>query len=232
VPPRPSSASRIAVRGSTPPPRPSAGAFRAPLPSTPPIAKVGRVKGTAIRAALAWFQSTCGDDSLTRVYEQSSPDLRAMLRMEDPAFGVIASGWYDTACIGELLGLLERVADPADPDAWMNTLTTAIAKDNVNGIYRSLFKLISVPKMLEAHAHRVWSTYIDEGTLIARVPSPGQLGVEIRQWAHHDSNVCRTVGFMIQNVLRAVGYTGLVIERTQCVDQGDGLCAFEGMYLP
>jgi hypothetical protein len=86
--------------------------------------------------------------------------------------------------------------------------------------------------MLEAHAQRIWSTYVDEGTFMARVHAPGQVGVEIRGWAHHDTILCRTIGFMIQNVLRAVGYTALVIERTQCVDQGDGLCAFEGMYLP
>jgi predicted hydrocarbon binding protein len=29
-----------------------------------------------------------------------------------------------------------------------------------------------------------------------------------------------------------VGYEALVVERTQCVAEGAGACAFEGMYLP
>jgi predicted hydrocarbon binding protein len=40
------------------------------------------------------------------------------------------------------------------------------------------------------------------------------------------------VGFAVQHVLRAIGYEALVIERTQCVAEGDTMCAFDGMYLP
>ena len=45
----------------------------------------------------------------------------------------------------------------AVPDA----LASAIAKDNVNGVYRSLFRLITTPQMLEANVQRVWRTYVD-----------------------------------------------------------------------
>jgi hypothetical protein len=133
--------------------------------------------------------------------------------------------------VGELLEHLEKLADPDDPEAYVNALTTAIAKDNVGGIYKSLFRLISTPSMLEANAQRVWRTYLDEGTCTARVPSPGKIGFEVRGWQHHQPTVCRVVGFMMQNVLRAVGYTALIVERTHCAADGDGLCAFDGMYL-
>jgi hypothetical protein len=197
-----------------------------------PAISAGRIKGTAIRAGLAWYATTHGHDAVARVHALASAPLQAILQLGEPACGVIASGWYDVASIGELLDLLEQVADPPDKDEYAMLLTTAIARDNVNGIYRSLFKLIATPTMLEANAQRVWSTYVDEGTLVARAPSSGALECEVRGWTHHHPTVCRTVGFMIQNILRAVGYGALIVERTQCVSDGDGLCAFEGMYLP
>jgi serine/threonine protein kinase len=219
-----------AALGDRAPPFSSASMLAARRAPAPPAA--GRLKGTAIRAGLTWFATNQGQDALQRAYEMASPQLQAMLQLGEPACGVIASGWYDVACVGELIEILERVADPPDREAYEMLMSTAIAKDNVNGIYRSLFKLITTPATLEANSHRVWSTYVDEGTLVARSPSRGTLEFEIRAWAHHHPAVCRTVGFMIQNVLRTVGYNALVIERTQCVSDGDPVCAFEGLYLP
>ena len=154
------------------------------------------------------------------------------MRLDDPSFGIVASGWYDTRLVGELLANLEQIADADDNDAWASTLAEAIAKDNVGGVYRSLFRLITTPAMLEANAQRVWRTYCDEGILVVNAPRAGELHLEIRYWTHHHAHACRVVGYAIQHVLRAVGYEALVIERTQCVSEGDTVCAFEGMYLP
>ncbi len=193
----------------------------------------GRMKGTAVRTGLLWFAERFGMEVVTQLWERASPELRAMIRIEDPSFGIVASGWYDTRLLGELLAMVETEAEAAgDRDAWANHLAEAIAKDNVTGVYRSLFRLITTPAMLEANSQRVWRTYCDEGILVVNAPRAGELALEIRYWTHHHAHACRVVGFAIQHVLRAVGYEGLVIERTQCVSDGDTVCAFEGMYLP
>lgn len=230
---RPSSKSRVPVRAPSHPPVRTSTSMRPSAPSTQPLARAqtGRIKGTAIRAGLTWFTSTYGAEGLAKAYALSSPELQGVLRASDPAFGVIASGWYDTQCIGELLEHLEQVADPEDLESYRDSLTTAIARDNVGGIYRSLFRLIASPPMLEANAQRIWRTYLDEGTLVAKVPTKGRLLVEIRGWHRHHPTVCRVIGFMVQNVLRAIGYTALIVERTECVAEGASCCAFEGMYL-
>ncbi len=155
-----------------------------------------------------------------------------MLRLDDPSFGIVASGWYDTRLAGELLLHLEEVSGTDDSDAWASAFAQAIARDNVSGVYRSLFRLITTPPALEAHAQRVWRTYCDEGILTAHAPRAGELLLEIRDWTHHHPQACRVVGFAIQHILRAVGYEALVSERTQCVGNGDATCTFEGMYLP
>jgi len=190
------------------------------------------VKGTALRAGVAWFGETYGEPGLCRVVELASPGLAQILRKDDFAFGIIASGWYETALVGELLSLIERVASPADTEAFAAKVAEAIARDNVNGVYRALFRLVASPPLLEANSQRVWRTYVDEGTLTVNLKGPGAFEARVRGWIHHDAAVCRMITFMIERLLRAVGYPGLVVERTECVSDGDPHCTFEGNWLP
>jgi len=210
----------------------SSASFRPDAPSATMRVPRGRLKGTAVRAGLLWFAEVYGADALARALTRASVDARAIIRLDDPSFGIVASGWYETRLIGELLLLLEESVHTDDSDAWASALAESIARDNVGGVYRSLFRLVTTPPMLEANAQRVWRTYCDEGILVAHAPRPGELQIEIRHWGHHHPQTCRVVGFAIQHVLRAVGYEALVIERTQCLADGDPACAFEGMYLP
>jgi predicted hydrocarbon binding protein len=185
------------------------------------------MKGAAVRAVVAWFAEAYGDPALAKVSELASPELRACLRVGDPACGVMASGWYETPLVGELLEVLERVACPFDPTEFRARIGEAIARDNVNGVYRALFRLIASPQLLEANSQRVWQTYVDEGTLTVRVKGPELFEARIRGWSRHHPSVCRTLRPTIEHVLRAVGYRQPAVTRTHCVAQGDGLCAFE-----
>jgi serine/threonine protein kinase len=229
-------------RGSTPPPpmRASSGPSRPPTipPGRSPSSAMrvavqrGRIKGTAIRAGVAWFGETYGEGALERVVDLASPELRTLLRPGDPVFGLIASGWYDTLLIGELLELVERVAAPADTPAFQSRVAEAIARDNVSGVYRALFRLVASPPLLEANAQRVWHTYIDEGTLNVSLGAPGTFEARVRGWSRHHPAVCRMLRAMLESLLRAVGYTALVVERTQCAGLGDPCCVFEGTWAP
>jgi hypothetical protein len=195
------------------------------------VAARGRLKGTAIRTGMLWFQERYGRTAVEETWARGSAELKTLVRLDDPSFGIVASGWYDTRLVGELLAALEETVGDDEPDAWASALAEAIAKDNVSGVYRSLFRLITTPAMLEANAQRVWRTYCDEGVMVVNAPRAGELHLEIRHWTHHHEHACRVVGFAIQHVLRAVGYEALVVERSQCVSQGDAACAFDGMYL-
>jgi serine/threonine protein kinase len=249
VPP-PSRTPSVAPPSVPPPPRsPSTAAPpRTPYPPSPPTARPsssmprssgsmrdaaarGRVKGTAIRAALIWFAETQGEAMMARVLDLASPELRAVLRPGDAAFGIMASGWYDTQLIGELLEMLERIASPDDPRELYGRLAAAVAQDNVHGVYRSLFRLIASPPLLEANAQRVWGTYIDEGTFSVRILDKGAFEAQVRGWSHHHSSVCTLLRPLFEHMLRGIGYTGLVVERTQCIDNGDGQCLFHGVWL-
>jgi hypothetical protein len=194
-------------------------------------ARPGRVKGTAVRAGLAWYAEVYGDASLVQVFDLASPELKTILRLEDPAFGVMASSWYDTILIGELLDGLERVAAPGDPEAYTSRLAEAIARDNVGGVYRALFRLVASPPLLEANAQRVWRTYCDEGAVTVRIRTPGSFEASVRDWSRHHPAVCHILRAMVEQVLRAIGYTALLVDRTQCVADGDAQCTWKGNWV-
>jgi hypothetical protein len=196
------------------------------------VARTGRIKGAALRAALLWYASVYGESALRTVFRKASPSLASILREGDVALGIMPSGWYDSLCVGELVELLEKSASPEDADVYTDAITQAVARDNVHGIYRSLFKLVASPSMLEANGQRVWRTYVDEGTLAVRFPTPGEMEVEVRGWTQHHAALCRVGRFMVQNCLREAGYNALVVERIACVSAGDPACVFEGLYLP
>jgi serine/threonine protein kinase len=212
-----------ASRSSVPTTRPPSSATRVAIGS-------GRIKGTALRAGIAWFAEEYGNRGLMRVVELASPDLQTILRARDPVFGLIASGWYDTQLVGELIELIERVASPVDPTAFGASVGEAIAHDNVGGVHRALFRLVASPPLLEANAQRVWRTYVDEGTLSVHVRARGSFDAHVTDWTRHHPSVCRTLRAMLESSLRAVGYLDLVLARTQCVAVGDSHCIFGGTW--
>ncbi|HLK39866.1 MAG TPA: hypothetical protein VKU41_24085, partial [Polyangiaceae bacterium] len=192
----------------------------------------GRIKGTAIRAGLAWYAEVQGEDALVRAYELASPELRSILRVGDPAFGVMAASWYDTTLIGELLEVLESVAGSPDTDGYLDRLAEAIARDNVGGVYRALFRLVASPPLLEANAQRVWRTYCDEGRLEVQVLGAGFFEANVYAWSRHHDAVCRILRALVEQVLRLIGYTAMTVERTRCVGLGDEQCTWEARWLP
>jgi serine/threonine protein kinase len=208
----------------------SASAQRPPSSATRLATARGRIKGAAMRPGISWFADAYGEAGLSRVVELASPELRAILRPKLSAFGLIASGWYDTQLVGELIELIERVACPVDPIAFRSSVGDAIAHENVGGVHRALFRLVASPSLLEANAQRVWRTYVDEGTLSVRAGASGSFDAHVRGWSRHHPSVCRTLRAMLESSLCEVGYTALVLERTQCVGLGDTQCAFGGTW--
>ncbi len=227
IPPPPRVPSMPFAMNSRSSPAPTA---QPPSSATRVSAARGRIKGIAVRAGIAWFAQTYGNAGVARLVELASPELRALMRPKNHACGLIASGWYDTQLVGELVELIERVASPADPAAFGASVGDAIAQDNVGGAHRALFRLVASPSLLEAHAQRVWRTYVDEGTLSVRLRARGAFEARVRNWTHHHPSVCRTVRAMFESALRSSGYAGLLLERTQCVALGDSQCAFRGTY--
>ncbi|MGD0675196.1 MAG: protein kinase [Polyangiaceae bacterium] len=221
---------RVSASSRPPPLAPTRTSTSPPSSGSWVAASRGRTKGTAVRAVVAWFTETYGDSAVEQIAKLASPELNACIRFGDPLCGVMASAWYDTPLIGELLDLLERVARPVDSADFSSCIGAAIARDNVGGVYRALFRLIASPTILAANAHRVWQTYVDEGSLTVHLRGESFFEARIRGWSGHHPTVCRTVRPTIEHVLRTVGYQAPSVSRTGCVGEGDGACAFEASW--
>ena len=166
-----------------------------------------------------------------RVVERCAPGAKP--RVRDPVFGIMASGWYDTQLVGEFVRALEHEAAPANSMEFIHRLGAAIARDNVNGVYRALFRLVASPQLLEANVQRVWQTYSDEGMLsVQRIETPQTASFEatIRGWTNHHESVCRLVAPIGEHALRALGYGGVVFERRSCLAHRGTHCVFEGRW--
>jgi serine/threonine protein kinase len=217
---------------SAAPPQPTRRPPSAPpaVPSVRAATARGHIKGTAIRAAIVWFGEVYGSAALDRVVERCSLEPGATIR--EPTFGVMASGWYDTRRVGEFLRAMEQVAEPANSAQFATELGAAIARDNVAGVYRALFRLIASPSLLEANAQRVWQTYCDEGTLAVRISHPTSFDATVRAWPHHDEAICRMIAPVAEHALRMLGYGSVTVERWSCLAQGGSQCAFQGNWAP
>jgi hypothetical protein len=185
-----------------------------------------------VRAGIAWFGETYGEPGLTAVVGLASPSLASLLRAGEPALGLVTSGWYDTQLVGELLGLVERVACPADSKVFGAKLADAVGRDNVGGVNRPLFRLVSAPAIFAANAQRVWRTYVDEGTLSVRLVGPASFEARVSDWTRHHVNACEMMRGMLESTLRAVGYKDLVIGRSECLAKGGPHCQLDGAWKP
>ena len=67
-------------------------------------------------------------------------------------------------------------------------------------------------------------------SLAVALQGPGRFEARVRGWAHHDPQVCTMLRAMLEQLLRAVGYRELAVQRTRCVDQGGAECGFVGAW--
>jgi hypothetical protein len=121
-----------------------------------------------------------------------------------------------------LLEHLERVAAPVDPEAFASRLSEAIARDNVSGVYRALFRLVAAPPLLEANAQRVWRTYVDEAMLVVSLRGAGQFEARVRGWSRHHPAVCRILSPMLESLAAPSTGGGRAPVRPGAVGGGSG----------
>ena len=200
-------------------------------PTAPAGPPVSGVKGAAVRAGLRWVTMTYGDDCAQKICEEVSPPLRAKLIAGLSSFGVLSTEWYDVNLIGELLDVISNVTRTTQLVDHLDRMADAVAADNVQGVYRSLFRLIATRPLLIAHANRVWSNYFSSGSLLVRSPREGELILTSSGAKAHHSSLCTMTSRVLEKILLRVGYKGATLVRAQCRGSGDRDCVFEVDYV-
>lgn len=188
------------------------------------------VKGIALRAGMQWVSRTYGMSAVQSIYDAGSPGLRAAIVPGLSSFGIVSSSWYDIEVVAELIDLIDTVTRPGDLEAHWSSIADAIATDNLSGVYRSLFRLISSRELFVAHSQRVWSAYFSAGGLAVTSPRAGELVLEVSGVRHYEP-VCRTSAAIIEKLLGKLGFIGASLERVRCVSSGAPLCVYEVDYL-
>ena len=188
------------------------------------------MKGIALRAGLQWVSRSYGMSAVEAIYESGSPELRRIIVPGLSSFGIISSSWYPLEVVAELLETIDRVTAPNDLPAHRLGLAEAVAVDNLNGVYKSLFRLIASRQLFIAHSQRVWGSYFNEGQLVVTSQREGELVLSIHSTAHYDP-ICQMVGGFCEQVLSRIGFVGASLKRTRCKGKGASSCVFEVDYV-
>jgi hypothetical protein len=189
------------------------------------------VKGVAVRAGLHWVATTYGVDTVQKVHDRGSPGLRATVIPGLASFGILSTGWYETAVISELLDVIVEVTTPPSVEEHFARMADAVATDNVNGVYRTLFRLIATRPLLLMHAQRVWGSYFSDGELVVTSAREGEFVFHACDGETHHTSLCMMTSLVLERILKLVGYKGATLERKQCRGQGAPECVFEVDYV-
>ena len=189
------------------------------------------VKGVAVRAGLHWVSAHYGLGAVQAVHDQGSEALRRIIVPGLSSFGILSTGWYGVLVIGELLDVIVQATGPANVEAHFRRMASAVAHDNVTGVYKALFRLVATPALLTAHGGRVWRSYFSHGTIDVTSAREGELTLAIRDAGVHHATMCLMTSLVVERILVEVGYKGATLGRRRCTGRGDMECAFQIDYL-
>ncbi len=190
------------------------------------------LKGVAVRAGLRWVAEKHGMQAVEGVYARSSTQLRSIIVPGLSSFGIVSSSWYEATLIGELLDVIVHVTKaPNDGREALAGMAEAIARDNLKGVYQSLFRLIATRPQLIAHGQRVWRSYYNDGTLTVTSEREGELLFSVSETREHHLRLCVMTSLVLEQILEKIGYSGASLTRLSCIDKGARACTFEVDYI-
>ncbi len=141
-----------------------------------------QVKGLAFRTVLECLQDLRGSEAVERALEQLPSELRDALRYR----AVVPGGWYSVAWYRALLA---AIADSTgEGPALIREIGRTAPEKDLNGVYRTLLKLLSPATIFKLYA-ALFSKYYSAGELDVEHASERQLRVRVSQCRGFDSNM-------------------------------------------
>jgi hypothetical protein len=186
------------------------------------------IKGSAFAEFVRWCEQEHGRDVLTAQLSTLSPQAREQLLL-DPrgeSVGILASRWYDTTAIGELIDALTRDASPQERDQMAQKAAQVVMQRTLRGIYRTLFQWLATPERYARFADRLWRSYHDSGRMTVEQVAPNLAVCTITDWHGHHPFACTMCRASAEVIYREMNCRDVVCVRETCVGEGDELCRF------
>jgi hypothetical protein len=185
---------------------------------------MAKVKGTAVKASIAFLKENAEGDTFESLLDQLEPHKQEILRQP-----ILQSSWYDFTLLLDLMAAAEgRISPPPGRTlAW--EMGRFSADHGLKTIYRVFFK-VADPGFIIRKASQVFSTYYDSGSM--EVASTDDRTALLRLTDFNQPHVwfCdRLMGWM-ERTLELSGAKSPRVSHPKCLARGDASCDYCGRW--
>jgi hypothetical protein len=190
-----------------------------------------KIKGAAVREFLRWYAQRSSPEALREALAELPPGMRSLFDPTTEALGVLASSWYDTRTIAELVQVIIRTVPPMEREASVRDGARFAVKASARGIYRFVLERLS-PEMYARNIQRLWNMLHDTGTREIVMTSEASATSYTRDWPGHDPFLCLATVHTMAAILEVMGCSHVHAKRVQCVADGASECVAELRWTP
>lgn len=150
----------------------------------------GHFKGNTLRYLAPWMISTFGADPVEKAFRTIPSELRPGLDAGKPAFGTLASTWYDSRIYQSMLDQLLVSTPKSEYPALARDAGRYVLSQTLRGVYAKLFGLMATPTLYARYSQKMWDTHYDTGTVTIRHLAPNVAVHRVVGWTGHHEFIC------------------------------------------
>jgi uncharacterized protein (TIGR02265 family) len=177
-----------------------------------------KVKGSVLRARLAFVVEQAGQPGLARVMDALATEDRAALH------SLLASSWYAFELGARLDDAIVRVLGGGRLE-YFETLGEASATQNLTGVHKGLLTP-GDPRAFLERTPEIYSLYYDRGRREVEFTGPAEAVLTTRDAETFSVPDCRTVVGWHRKALELCGATGVRVAEEECRARGGRCCRY------
>jgi hypothetical protein len=181
---------------------------------------MAKVKGSALKASLAFLETKLGRDK-TRAVIGKLPDFEK--RVLESA--ILQGSWYEFSILAKLMDAAapEVILDGPRSLAW--EMGRFSADQGLRGLYR-IFLHVADPHYVIRKSSQLFSTYYDSGEMMAETAENRRAVLCLRRFNEPGKAFCeRLCGFM-EKTMELCGCENVSLTHPKCISRGDSHCEF------
>ena len=177
------------------------------------------IKGAALREFLLWYERTRGPERTLAIARGVPPDLAPLIRINMPAFGVLASSWYPVALSHYYL---DAVMEGNEGRELAREANRDVVPRMIHGVYRVIYRTIASPELYARHVGRQWRKLHSTGERTFEIRGPGEARSTVANWPGHHPMLCWITIYTMVSLFETMGFSRVDAERVRCVAHGGG----------
>ncbi|MCW5790531.1 MAG: hypothetical protein KIT72_08920 [Polyangiaceae bacterium] len=182
-----------------------------------------RMKGISIAAFVQWYATSGDPERLRAVIGRLRPEHQALLAPERPSAGIIASTWYPSALVHELLDGLTEGLSERELDDLAERGEGAIMDATLHGTHRLFFRMLVTPERYARYSQALWGRFFDSGRVESWVDGR-TVSNRVSGWRGYHCFICKMNREALRIIHQAMGEEVLGVDAGDCRAAGALSC--------